>query len=587
MKRLSEADLLKDLKRRHEALKRIKQAYESNIDELIKYCNHTRQQITDTTKSRDTGTEVFDGTANSANKIMADGLFGNLCSQSLRWFATILPVKMNWPRSSRNMRQWDGKQLDQVPEIKRWLEDTDDLLYGSFLGSNFYDEMPTFFRDGGSVACANMYVEYDIPDGKQVFTVLHPREYVVGLDKYGNVDTEFRTYKLTIRNLVKKFGIKVLSEDIQNIDQVLENSPYEERDVVHAVLPRDDYDPEMRDNKNKKWGSYWYLESGRKLLLESGYDYFQFIHWQYNRGYDGYGYGPGHEALTEIKRMQQQEIANLIAGQKMVEPPMVVHNNLRGLVQIGPKGKTYVNDMKMRPEPLMENIKLVYGLDMLDRTRKIVQEKWHVDFFMMLSQAAFNKLDITATQVMEMVSEKATMLGTVVGRIATDVLNPIIDLMYYAERDAGRLPQIPQLMLDTGLTNVATRIDYTGPLAQAQKRAHSTQGIRNGLTFIGEVSRIYPKAVNKVKWNNTLEKGLTDLGFPASCMETEADFAATNEAQTKQASDAAQLSQMAEMSKALPGLGKAVEANSPAEMMLNAAGGKLKPEGMTETEGGA
>ncbi len=254
MKKLSEADLLQDLKRRHEALKQVKRNYEGVMDNLIEFCNHTRRQINDTSKGSVTGTEVFDGTANSANKIMADGLFGNLCSQPLRWFASILPVKMNWPKFSRNMRQWDGKRLDDIPEIKRWLEDIDDLLYGSFLGSNFYDEMPTFFRDGGSVACANMYSEYDIPDGRQVFTVLHPREYTVGLDKYGRADTEFRLYKLSIRTLVGKFGMDALRGDLANIETIYENSPYEERDVIHAVLPRSDFDPEMKDNKNKKWG---------------------------------------------------------------------------------------------------------------------------------------------------------------------------------------------------------------------------------------------------------------------------------------------------------------------------------------------
>lgn len=570
--------ILQDLKKRHTSLKQIKQPLEVVIDELITFCYPTLREINDTQETSFVGEEVYDGTAQSANKIMADGLFGNLCSQSLRWFASILPIKMAFPASSKNMRQWDGKRLDDMPEVKRWLESTDDLLYADLLGSNFYDEMPTFLRTGGAVGGANMYVEYDIKESAHVFSVLHPREYVIGLNKFGRADTEIRTYKLNIRQLVDKFGMKALAPEIPGLEQIVENSPYTERDIIHAVLPRSDYDPKMRDVKNKAWASNWYLDGGKTLLLESGYDMFPFIHWQYNRGNRGYGSGPGHEAYIAIMTGNQQSMSNLIAGQKMVEPPMVAHSSLRGRINRGPKGLTVVDDMGMRPVPLQEDINLPYALDMLDRQRKIIEEKWHTDFFMMLSRAAFDRLDITATQVMEMTSEKATMLGTVIGRIANDVLNPLIDMLFASEQKQGRIPKPPQIMLDLGLTEVTTRIDYTGPLAQAQKRAHSTQGIRTGLAFIGEVSAIFPDAIHKVKWDDTITRGLTDLGFPASCLNTTDEFNQildTNKQAAQQANTMLQLSQAADM---LPKLGKAIEPNSPAEGLIAAAGGKGIPQ---------
>jgi hypothetical protein len=570
--------ILQDLKKRHSSLILVKKPLEPVIDELITFANPTRREINDTDDTAFVGEEVFDGTANSANKIMADGLFGNLCSQSLRWFASILPVKMAFPKSSKNMRQWDGKRLDDMPEVKRWLESTDDLLYSDLLGSNFYDEMPVFLRDGGSVGGANMYTEYDLKESAHVFTVLHPREYVIALNKFGRADTEFRTYKLTIRQLVDKFGMKTLTPEIPGLEQLYENSPYTEKDVIHAVLPRADFDPKMRDVKNKPWASYWYLDGGRTLLLESGYDSFPFIHWQYNRGNRGYGSGPGHEAYVAIQTGNQQAMSNLIAGQKMVEPPMVAHSSLRGRINRGPKGLTVVDDMGMRPVPLVEGLNLPYALDMLDRQRKIIEEKWHTDFFMMLSRAAFDRLDITATQVMEMTSEKATMLGTVIGRISNDVLNPLIDLIFAQEQKQGRIPMPPQIMLDLGLTEVTTRIDYTGPLAQAQKRAHSTQGIRTGLAFIGEVSAIFPDAIHKVKWDDTITRGMTDLGFPASCLNTTAEFEqilSANAQSQQQAQTMLQLSQAADM---MPKLGKAIEPNSPAEGLIAAAGGQGIPQ---------
>ncbi len=580
--RKSDTDILKDLKAYQASLVEIKKPYEPVMDELIKFANHTRRQITDTSKGTVTGAGVFDGTANGANRIQADGFFGNLCSQSLRWFEEALPVKFAFPRASNNMRKWSGKRLDDIPEVKAWLEACDDVLYAAFLRSNFYDEQPVFYRDGGSVGCANKYVEEDVKKGRLVFTTLHPREYVVAFDAWGNCDTEFRTWKLSLKQLVDKFGKDALKEDIPNLDQAWEKNPYEEREITHAVLPREDFDPSKRDNKNKPFASFWYFPGGKKILLESGYEHFPFIHWQFNKGNYGYGYGPGHEAYVDIMLANQQEQSNLVAGQKMVEPPMVVHNNLRGLVNVGPKGRTYVQNMEFQPRPLMEDIKLPYALEMLDRTRKIIRERWNVDFFLMLSQLAFENQKITATQVMEMMGEKATMLGTVVGRIANDELNPDIDLVFYAEQEAGRIPPMPQIMLDSGLTNANIEIDYTGPLAQAQKRAHATQGIRQGLAAVGEVVQIFPQARHKIKIGDAVDKLLLSLGFPASCLASEDEFNAAVEAETKKSEQAASMEQITQIGQALPGMGKAIEPNSPAEALVEGMGGKLKGQEATE-----
>lgn len=574
--RKSDTEILKDLKNFQSSLALVKQNYEPVIDELIEFCNHTRRQIDDTNKGTVTGKNVYDGTANSANKIQADGFFGNLCSQSLRWFSESLPNKYDFPRWS-NMRKWSGKRLDDIPEVKAWLEACDDVLYSAFLRSNFYDEQPVFYRDGGSVGCANKYVEEDVKKGRLVVTTLHPREYVVAVDAMGNVDTEFRTYKLTLKQLREKFGEDTLKEDIPAFDQSFERNPYDEREIVHAVLSRSDYDPAKKDNKNKPWASFWYFPGGKKILLESGFEHFPFIHWQFNKGNDGYGYGPGHEAYVDIMLANQQAQSNLIAGQKMVEPPMVVHNNLRGMVQVGPKGRTYVTDMNtMRPAPLMEDIKLPYALEMLERTEKIIRERWHVDFFLMLSRLALENRNITATQVMEMMGEKATMLGTVIGRIANDELNPMIDLFFYAEQAAGRIPPMPQIMLDSGLTNANIEIDYTGPLAMAQKRAHATQGIRQGLATVGEIIPLFPQARHKVKLGQTLDKLLISIGFPASCLTSEDEFNAAVETENKQMQEAQAMEQMKSIGSALPGMGKAIEPNSPAEMLVEGMGGKLK-----------
>lgn len=176
-------------------------------------------------------------------------------------------------------------------------------------------------------------------------------------------------------------------------------------------------------------------------------------------------------------------------------------------------------------------------------------------------------------------NNRVFLLGTIIGRIASDVLNPVMDLMFYSEMEAGRIPPMPQIVLDSGLMSANIEIDYQGPLAIAQKRAHSTQGIRAGLAFIGEVAQIEPNAVRMVDWHGMITKGLMDLNFPAKFIISQARYQAEVDAANKQASDAAGMEQLSQVGDMLPKMGKAVEPNSPAEMLLNMAGGKLKAEG--------
>lgn len=569
----SDEEKAKDIEKMFASLEKIRQPYEPMVDEIIKFVHHGRRKITDKDgmKGQKTGYDVYDGTALSALNLLADGLHGYLVAPSIRWFSLTLPGKMLFPPTT-GMRRWSGKRLDEYPQVKQWLEDCEDVLYSAFLRSNFYDTTPEYFRDGASIGTATMLVEEDLDKSRIMFLVPHFRECYIAENKFGQVDINYRLYKMSLRQFAQKFGYDTMLEVDPNFKNAYDANPYDEKEILHAIYPREDFDHTKLDKKNKPIASVWILRTPKKFLDESGYDDNPAITWRWRKNNDEiYGRSPAWDAYVEILLANQMGKSNLIAGQKMVEPPMLGPEDLRGKINISPKGWTWVEQaspaMKgnLLPRPLMENIQLPYAVEMQEVMDNKIKEHFHVDFFLMLSQLAFSKVQITATQVIEMQGEKAAILGTRIGRLQSEFLNPVIDRVFAIEERTGRIPAPPEILLEQGGTQI--EIDYLGPLALAQKNLFRTQGIMGGIEALTNLRAIIPESIDVINPDVTARELLESRGFPAKAFRSDEEIKTIREMRQQQAMDAQATAEAAQIAKSLPGAGKAIEPNSALDLM--------------------
>ena len=556
-----------DIVKYHSILKRERLSFEPVIDDILEFVRQARP-ISSTVKGQKLTGNIYDGTPLQALNLWADGMYGYLCSPNLNWFSLTLPNTVNFSRVSL-MRRFSNQRLDDIPEVALWLNECEDVMKSSFLRSNFYAIMPQFFRDGGSVGTAAMDIEEDIDNGRIIFTPLHFREYCIAEDKTGMVDTLYRRYPVTLRVLVQKFGIKKMTAVNPQFKQNYELNPYQEVYVIHAVQPRQDFNPGRIDSKAKPWGSYWMLESKNDQLIdESGYRRFPSIVWRYRKETDEvYGRSPAWDAYSEIMIGNQEAKSNLIAGQKMAEPPMVGLEDLRGRVQQGPKGWTWVQMMGDAPMPLNTGIQLPFALELRERTDKAIRDHFHVDFFLMLSQAAYNKIELTATQVIEMAGEKAAVLATRTDTLNIEALNPIIDRVWDIEMEAGRLPVPPDILLEFGGYNL--EVDYLGPLAQAQKTMFQTQGIRASLETAARIAQLSPESLDVLDGDEMQRLIFKSNRAPASVIRTKEQVESLRQQRMEQAQGRQMMEDVAQASKAIPGAGKAAEAGSALDMLMN------------------
>ena len=590
-------DRAKDAQKYLNVLAQERLPWEWQIDNLIMYVNHGRRSIQDEDlwPGQPTGMQIYDDSAMLACNKLVDGMVGYLCPRNQRWFALQIPGVLNFPGTSR-MRAWNGKSVDSYPEVQKWLQDSQDVMESAFNRSNFYDINTEFIRDGASAGTAHFLIEEDVVAARTVFTVPHFRECYIAENRFGQVDTNYRVYKMTLRQFVQQFDLETMKKADDNFEHDYETNMHAEREVLHAIYPRRDYEPGRLDFKGKKWASDWVYRKGGKILnaskevdgaarmtmlSEGGYDSMPIMTWRWRKNSDEtYGRGPAHDAWVAIALANQMGRTNLITAQKAAEPPMVAYEDQRGKIQRGPNGITFIPPNRARlqevmPQPLTTGVQnLPFNIEYQGRISQIINEHFHSDIFTMLSQIGQEKgmgRPVTE-QISEMQSEKAAVLGTRIGNLQSEAFNPIIARMFDIESRAGRIPEPPQILLESNHGGV--KIQYLGMLAQAQKHVSEVRSIQSGLALVQQVAQIDPLVPHYIDSVDILRHAWDAVSAPATGILSDKAIAQIRQMAEKEREKQQQVENAPKIAKAAALAGKAAEPDSPLKTLM---GGGREP----------
>ncbi len=544
---------------RQVALEAIRANYEPLWKDVINLVVPYRYNLDGTRqKGQKYGSNIYDGSPMTALNLFADGLFGYLVNPAMQWFRLRLHI---------------GKPAE-ARDVKLWLEDTEWTLSQAFSRSNFYEEMPEYFRDGGAIGTATLYSEEDVGASRIMFRCCHPGQIWVAEDKYGVVDTVHRKFTMTLRQLIQRFGSDNLPPECLNGPD-----PDEEWQVLHAVYPRGDiemYFDESGEFVPKKssrfmpFESVYILMDKSHILSTGGYRLNPYAVWRYRKNSDGgpYGESPAQDAIIDILGLNQIGRSNLLAAQRAVEPPLMVPDELRGKVRINPAGINYYQDHQRMIVPIDMVKSLPAGIDREERKRAIIEDHFKVKFFTMLYQAAMEGRRLSIPQVLEMQGEKATQMGTLVGRLISESFDPIIDRVFQIEWDAGRIPPPPP-----ALRGHRIEIDYMGPLAQAQKKMFMIQGIMQGLDALAPVAQIFPEVRDRVDPDEIAKVILEASGMPVKAIRPDDKVKYIRDQRAKMQDAAMQADMISKMSNVIPVASKAPEKGSLMGTLTGEGGG--------------
>jgi hypothetical protein len=566
--------------------------WEPAIDNIIAYVNHGRRFINnwDNYDGQQTGQAVYDDTAMLARNKLRDGMVGYLCSRNQPWFALELPGKFNFPKTS-SMRAWSGERVDSYPQVQQWLQDSQEVMYSAFNRSNFYDVNTEFISDGATCGTATIVIEEEMEHARIVFLVPHFRETYIAENQFGEVDTNYRVFKMTLKQLREKFGSDMMEKADENFKRDYESNMYSEREILHAIYPRKDLDPSRIDAKNKPWASVWVYRKGgclarsgntladntggATIVGEGGYDSQPTITWRWRKNNDEvYGRGPAHDAFVSIAKINQMGRTNLITAQRAAQPPLVAPADLRGAIQRGPDGVTYVErnrgDIRTAaPFALVTGVQnLPFSIEFEDRVAAVINEHFHTDVFQMMSQLAGQGKSerMVEEQVRELQGEKAAILGTRVGNLQSEAFDPIILRVYSIEAQAGRIPTPPDILLESQHGPVT--IQYLGPLAQAQNRLTTVRSIQAFLSGASQVAQFDPTVTHYVDSQFILQTLRDGVSAPVACIRSAKEIQAIQQSLNQQAQRQETAENVPKLAKAAAALSKAPEAGSILKQLM-------------------
>lgn len=524
---MDEKQVVQDLSKQFGKLKDRRREYEDTWEEITSYVLPRRGDIDwDKGDRGEYGTEeIYDGTAQHALNLLADGLQGYLTSPSTTWFNIV----------------FQDERLMKMKAARAWLQEVERVLYSVFQYSNFYETISEVFLDGGSIGTATMYIEENLPEQKVNFLSRHPKEIFVAENRYGKVDTVFRKFFLLNKEAFKYFG----KENFDHKDQKrMEDDPYGEEIYFHAVFPREDREEQKLDADNKKFASYYWKEGGQNLLKKGGYDNLPYVVWRWKTSTEEeYGRSPAWDALSEIKRSQALGKTMTQAAHLAVEPPLNYPEEMQSVIQLKPRAMNPYSDPQRQVFPMDLGGNYPIGRDREEAIQQSIREHFRVDFFLLLSQMRQQNRNVTATEIIEAQGEKAAVLGAIIGRINTELLDPTFSAVFRIAQNAGWFPELPQQLQQFG--GGGLRIEYLGPLAQAQRRYYQTQGVQLGLNQIVPLLQVAPNMRHLVNWKETFKHIMITAGMPEKLINDDETFEALVQMELKKAQQAEQM-QMAQ-----------------------------------------
>jgi len=428
----------------------------------------------------------------------------------------------------------DQTHLDKIHGAKDWLEEVERKLYSEFRMSNLYKQASLMIASAVEYGHGVMLIDEVINENRLRFMALKTQEIFLDTDEYDNTDTLFRRYSISLQNAAVFFGEENLSEE-QKRELKLDDNINKEITIIHAVYKREDSDDDSQDANNMPYASIYMDEDNDRILMESGYNEFPFavFIWEPVPG-TPYGESPAIQALDDIRILNKIDEQKLRVAQLAGQPPYNIPEKMRGSENVVPNGFNYYDKPEDIIKPIDIGINFPISLEVYRDIEDRVKDWFIVDLFLALQQ---KQGKMTATEVMEMQGEKASVLSDLVVNL-NSALEKIIQRSFNILYRQRKIPQPP-----VGLVNSDAKlaIDFMGPLAQAQKKHHESQGIQQSLNLIGAVANIAgPTALDVVDFDSTLKRGLEGLGFPQDAIREDKDIAqirkqrAEQEAQQKQ-----------------------------------------------------
>ena len=500
--------------RRFELLQNGRGVWESHWEEIAERVLPRSAEFTGEREQGDKRTEkLYDATAALALERFAAAVESLLTPRGAKWHTM----------RSTNI------ELNKDDDVRMWFDGVSESLFSHRYSpkANFAGQIHESYMSLGAFGTGCTFVD-EHPVRGSIYRACHLADIFIAENEHGMVDTVFRRFEVTARQALRMFEDGALSDDLQKAAQ---EKPDSKIKLLHVVMPRTDRDTTKGGRKNAPWFGGYFEMATKHMISEGGFDTMPYIVSRYVTGpRETYGRSPAMTILPDIKMINEMSKTVIRAGQKVVDPPLLVADEgVMFPINTNAGQVTFARmDGRSQPpiQPLYTGARVDIGLEMMEQRRKVINDAFLVTLFQILVETP----TMTATEVLQRAQEKGALLAPTIGRQQTEMLGPLIEREFSILDLQGLIPPLPPALIEAG---GEYEVEYVSPLTRAMK-AEEGVGILRTLEMVQPIAAVDPGVMDNFD-TDEITRTLADTnGAPQRILRNQKDIDAKREQRGQQ-----------------------------------------------------
>ena len=489
--------------------------------------------------------QVLDASPEMALEMLAADLHRLLTDPGTKWF----------------LRRPLNPALEDNERVMLALEEVTNRQFAGLARPSafFQTAMHEQYMDLAAYGTSCLYMP-ELPGRGLQFQARALNEMYLAENSQGRIDTWYRRFSLTARQAVQEWG-KAVGE---KIGKAALERPDLEFEFIHAVQPRGERDYASASARNMPYASCYVGLADKNLIREGGYMEAPFVspRWSRRAG-EVYGRGPGTKMLPDARMLQRAMRSQIRGVEKAIDPTLMVSDDgVMGKIRTSANGLIYVRDGINKKEPirpLLTGARPDLGEEFMKGVRDRIDRGFYNNLLQMLRDPR-----MTATQVMQIVEETQRVMGPIVARLASELLEPMLDRQFSVMWRNGEFDDID---FPPELAGEILRIEHVSPLAR-QQQLSEPRAMAQTLEVMAPLLNNDPAALDIVNTDDAFRRVAHLFGWPQKTLNARDKVVEIREAR---ASANAQAQQMQNMAMQAEAVGKALPALTEAAAPMGRA----------------
>lgn len=379
--------------------------------------------------------------------------------------------------------------LNDVPAMQRWLRQASDRLHAcrNAPHTGFQAQSSLRWRMLGIYGWGGFWTDEYVGRGL-TYRAIHPSELFVDSDFRGVIDTVYRRFELSARQMEQMFHTDALGP---KVTQALIDKKVDDKfNIVHVLRPNRQWEPGRVDAAGRfPIQSVYLCEEDRNFLSVGGYNSMPIAVSRYALSpHDSYGVGPAGSVIGSIKMLNVMSRDLLRATHLGLEPPVLMPSDgtiTRMEMTPGAPIPGGMEGGRRQIEPYVTGSNVAYTKETFAEVRAVVQQAFLVHVFAILNEPIDRQ---TATEYLGRKREAMLLQAPNVGRQIAEALVPQVQREIDILMRAKQLPPPPPEFTEA---RARLKIEFDNPLTRAAKAAdaHNFLAAFQGLEPLAQIDQ--------------------------------------------------------------------------------------------------